>query len=212
MAVQTTTNTAGTTYLNKTYYDKNLLENAKSQLCHAKYGQTRSIPKNNGDNVEFRRWTAFDPAAIIGGLTEGVTPDAQDIKQTRVTAKVKEYGAYVEVSDLLKTTAFDDVVEGATDLLGEQMGIAIEWITRDAMSEGTNVQYAGGNTSRLALDATDVLTTTEIRKAVRYLKKQKARTFTREGGKPHFIAIVSPDAVYDLQNDSVWQAVSEYSN
>jgi N4-gp56 family major capsid protein len=78
------------------------------------------------------------------------------------------------------------------------------------------VQYAGGKTNRLSLGADDKLTVTEIRKAVRSLKKAKARMFnaTSDGKsrKPHFICICSPDATYDLQSDALWQDVSKYSD
>ena len=56
----------------------------------------------------------------------------------------------------------------------------------------------------------------DIRKAVRTLKKNKARPFVTamdgSARKPHFICICSPDATYDLQNDALWQDVSKYSN
>lgn len=214
--LNTTTTTASTatnpTYLNKTYYDRNLLENAKTKLVHAEHGQTRNIPLNSGKTVEFRRWTLFDPADVVGGLTEGVTPDGQALKQTNVEATVAQYGAYVEVSDMLKTTAYDDVMEGATDMLGEQVGTAVDWIVRNAMCQTTTVQFAGGNTARTAIESTDKLTVTEVRKAVRTLKKNKAKMFSGSGKKPHFICICSPDATYDLQDDSLWQDVSKYSN
>lgn len=213
MATQTTINTvAPQTYLNKTYYDRNLLENAKTKFIHAQFAQKRSIPKNNGKSVEFRRWTNFDPALIIPGLTEGVTPAGQSLAQTNVIATVAQYGAYVEVSDLLKTSSYDDVMTGSTDLLGEQVGTALDWIVRDELCSGTNVQYAGtGHTSRYQIASTDKLTFAEIRKAVRTLKKKKAKMFSGEG-RDHFIAIVSPDAVYDLQSEAEWLAVSEYSD
>jgi len=212
MATNTTISTAATTYLNKTYYDRNLLENAKTKFVHAQYGQKRHIPKNNGKTVEFRRWTLFDPKLVTPGLTEGTTPAGQDLAQTNVTATVKQYGAFVEVSDLLKTSSYDDVMEGATDMLGEQVGTAIEWVTRDEMCSGTNVQYAGSNSARNTIVATDKMSSTEIRRAVRTLKKKKAKMFNRQGGRDHYIMIVSPDTTFDLQSDSVWQAVSEYSN
>ena len=207
---QTTGNTAAPqTYLNKTYYDKNLLVNAKTQLKHAQFGQKRSIPNGAGDNVEFRRWTLFDPKKVMPGLTEGVTPDGQSLAQTRVTAQCKAYGAYVEVSDWLKRTSYDNVMTGSTDILGEQVGTALDWVTRDVMASGTTIQIAGGRSTRNLLESTDKLTTTEIRKAVRTLKKNKARPFKRNG-KDYFVAIVSPDSVFDLQSDSLWQDVSKY--
>lgn len=206
----TTINTAAPqTYLNKTYYDKNLLVNAKTQLKHAQFAQKRTIPNGAGDNAEFRRWTLFDPKKVIPGLTEGVTPDGQSLAQSRVTVQCKAYGAFVEVSDWLKRTSYDNVMTGSTDILGEQVGTALDWITRDAMAGGTTIQYANGKASRNVLTADDKLTTVEIRKAVRTLKKNKARPFKRNG-KDYFVAIVSPDSVYDLQSDALWQDVSKY--
>ena len=129
---------------------------------------------------------------------------------------MKQYGAYVEVSDLLDLTSYDPVLAESTELLGEQLGTVVEWVTRDAMCAGTNVQYANGKTNRLSLEAGDKLTVTEIRKAVRSLKKAKARMFNNmDGGplrKPHFVCICSPDATFDLQSDALWQDVSKYSD
>lgn len=209
----TTLNTAATTYLNKTYYDKNLLVNAKTEMKHAQFAQKKTIPNGSGDNAEFRRWTLFDPAKIMTGLTEGVTPDGQSLSQEHVTVKCKAYGAFVEVSDWLKRTSYDNVMTGSTDLLGDQIGRALDWLVRDCMASGTNVQYSGGKASRNLLEATGsgatLLTVTELRKAVRTLKKAKARPFKRNG-KDYFVAIVSPDATFDLQDDALWQDVSKY--
>ncbi|MEA4869497.1 MAG: N4-gp56 family major capsid protein [Christensenella sp.] len=212
----TTINTAGTTYSNKTFYDRALLEIAKTRLVHASYGQKRSIPRNSGKRVEFRRYELFTPDVNALALEEGVTPAGQSLAQSKIEAEVKQYGAYVEVSDLLDLTSYDPVLAESTELLGEQLGTVVEWVTRDAMCAGTNVQYASGKTNRLALEAGDKLTVAEIRKAVRSLKKAKARMFhsTDEGNnrKPHFVCICSPDATYDLQSDALWQDVSKYSD
>jgi N4-gp56 family major capsid protein len=214
--VQTTVYTDGgspkRTYLNKEFYDRNLLEMAKTKFVHAKFGQKRNIPRGSGKKVEFRRWVPFAISQNYNELTEGITPDGQDLSQTHLEATVKQYGAFVEVSDLLKRTSYDDVALGATDMLGEQMGTVVEWVTRDAMCAGTNVMYAGTNTARNTILPSDKLTTTEIRKAVRELKKAKAPMITAGGKKPHYICIVSPDATFDLQSDSLWQDVSKYSN
>ncbi|MDO4544323.1 MAG: N4-gp56 family major capsid protein [Clostridia bacterium] len=217
MSINTTATTAANaTYLNKTFYDRKLLETAKTRLVHASFGQKRSIPKNNGKRVEFRRYELFTPDASKLKLEEGVTPTGQSLAQSKVEAEVEQFGAYVEVSDLLDLTAYDEVIADSAELLGEQLGTVIEWVTRDAMCRTTNVQYAGGNTARIQLDSSAVLTVEEIRKAVRTLKKNKARMFTNaEDGskrKPHFICICSPEATFDLQNDPTWQAVSQYSN
>lgn len=210
--INTTINTASTTHLGKEYYDRKLLETAKTRLVHACYGQKRSIPPHSGKRVEFRRYELFTPDTDKLTLAEGVTPDGQSLAQSHVEAEVKQYGAYIEVSDLLDATGFDTVINDGAELLGEQLGTVIEWVTRDAMCAGTNVQYAGGRVNRAALTGSDVLTVSEVRKAVRTLKKNKAKMFGDNGRKPHFICICSPEATYDLQDDPLWQDVSKYSN
>lgn len=202
--------------VNPTYYDKNLLEKAKVRMVHARYGQKRPIPLHNGKTVNFRRYDLFTPDVDALTLAEGVTPSGQQLSKTQIEATVKQYGAYVELSDLLEQSDVDLVVTESADLLGEQLGTVVEWITRDAMCATTNVQYAGGKQNRLALTGTETLTVSEIRKAVRTLKKNKARMFmANENGaprSPHFVCICSPDATYDLQNDTLWQDVSKYSS
>lgn len=194
------------------YYSRQLLESAKTRLVYQEFGQKRSIPRNNGKYVNFRRWNLFDPNKAVSGLVEGVTPAGQTLSQTDVEAEVKQYGAYVEVSDLLDLTAYDSVINDSAELLGEQLGTVVEWVTRDAVSAGSNVQYAGGKSARNELTSEDKLTTDEIRKAVRTLKKNKARPFAENGRQPHFVCICSPEATYDLQNDEMWKNVSAYSN
>ncbi len=213
----TTLNTASSTYANKDYYDRELLETAKTKLVHASFGQKRGIPKHSGKRVEFRRYELFTPDRQALELEEGVTPDGQSLSQSHVEAEVKQYGAYVEVSDLLDLAGYDEVLRDSADLLGEQLGTVVEWVTRDEMCAGDNVQYAGAKLSRLALTSSDKLTVSEIRKAVRTLKKAKARMFHTGADnssvrKPHFVCICSPDATYDLQSDALWQDVSKYSD
>ena len=214
--MNTTVSTAASTYFNKTFYDRKLLDTAKTRFVHANFGQKRSIPKNNGKRVEFRKYNLFTPDTNALTLVEGVTPTGQNLTQSKVEAEVKQYGAFVEISDLLEMTSYDPVIADSAELLGEQLGTVIEWVTRDAMCQTTNVQYANGAEGRGALTASDKLTVNEVRKAVRTLKKNKARPFVSamdgSGRKPHFICICSPDATYDLQNDPLWQDVSKYSN
>ena len=213
MATQTTINTASpNTYLNKTWYDRTLLEWAKAQLVYAQFGQKRPIPRNSGKTVEFRRWTLFTPDSVTQKLTEGVTPSSQSLGQTKVEATIDQYGAYVEISDLLDLTAYDPVIDDSAELLGEQLGIVIDNVTRDAMIAEASDQFAGGAANQSSVTATSYLTVDEIRKAVRTLKQNKARRFSGGGASGHYVCIVDPFATYDLQSDSLWQDVSKYSN
>lgn len=210
MATNTTINTASTTYTNKEYYDKKLLETAKTKLVYALFGQKRSIPKNGGKSVEFRRWNLFTPDTVSLELTEGQTPTGQALSQSKVEATVKQYGSYIETSDFLNMTAYDPVQDDAAELLGDQIGRTVDWVTRDAMIADASAHYCGGNTTMLAIDANDKLTVAEVRKAAKTLEKAKAPRFTDGGSGEHYICIVDPDAAYDLMSDSDWKTPAQY--
>lgn len=205
MATIQTTNSLSTSM--QTYYDKRLVQNMKPRLVHQSYGQKRQIPRNGGKTVNFRKFSPF--AAAVDPLTEGVTPDGQDLEITSITTDLDQYGEYVMGSDLLDLTAVDPVLDETTELLGDQAGLSVDHIVRDVICKGTNVQYANGKATRDQLLITDKLTTTEIRKAVRTLKNNKAKPFIRNG-KPYYYAIIDPDTAYDLMDDERWQNVADY--
>lgn len=188
----------------KTYYDRVLIRTAESKLVHDQFGQKRPIPARSGKTIEFRRFASLPKA--MTPLTEGVTPNGQSISVTAITATLSQYGGYVVSSDLLELTAIDNMLTEITKLLGRQAGETSDAITREVLAGGTNVRYAGGKTSRANITATDVLTVADIKKAVRDLKTKNAETING-----YYVAIVHPDAVYDLWNDDEWVEASKYA-
>lgn len=130
----------------KIFYDGVLLDNAKPNLVHDQFGQKRPIPKNGGKEIEFRRYKTLPKA--LTALTEGVTPDPNKMSVTTVTAKVKQYGDWISLSDVLLLTAIDNNLTEAVVLLGDQSGRTLDTITREVINGGTNVLYAAcrGNT------------------------------------------------------------------
>ena len=197
----------------QTYYDRKMLMDMKPKLVHYQYGQKRPLPLNNGKSVSFRKWTPFGAATTA--LTEGVSPDAQALAMSQVTTTISQYGGYVTVTDLLDMTALDPVVNDSVELMADQGALTIDTLTRDALHGGANVIYASKEgtaaTSRAAITADHKLTSSDLRKAARLLKKNKAPQFMR-AGKGYYVAIVSPDTVYDLQSDALWQDVSKYQD
>lgn len=210
MALNTTLTTAtGIAPTVKAYYDRRLIEEMKPKLVHYAYAQKRPMPRNGGKSVSFRKWTPF--GAITQPLTEGVVPDGQDLSMTEITSTVAGYGGYVSVSDLLDITAIDPVVSDAIVLMADQGALSVDNIIREVLHMGSNVLYVGGKEHRYELSAADKLTSADLRKAARILKKAKAPQIMR-GGKGYYVAIVGPDTVYDMQEDTTWQDVSKYQD
>ena len=195
----------------KTYYSDYLIDMAEPKLVHDQFGQKVPIPKNNGKNIEFRK---YDPLPkMTTPLTEGVTPDGQKLDMKTVTAEVKQYGGFIELSDILLLTAIDNNLVQATKLLGGQAGRTLDTITREVLAGGTNVQFAEGQVENRGElvggkeEGNHYLTVDAIRRAVRYLKKMNAETINGS-----YVGIIHPDASYDLMSDPKWINVKTYSD
>lgn len=205
MAVQVTTQGSLSAEA-KTFYDRALLERALPVLLHAQFGQRRPIGRGNGKTIEFRKFSALPVATTP--LTEGVTPAGNSLTVTAITAAINQYGDFVSGSDLLDLTSIDPILTETAELLGEQAGYTIDTIIRDIIVAGTSVQYANNRASRVTVAAGDNLTVLEIRKAVRTLKKNRARPL-QDGT---YVALVSPSATFDLQSDSAWKDPHTYKD
>ena len=202
MATQTI---ATLTQENKTFYERTLLKRLLPELVFHRFGQKKPVPLHEGGTVNFRRFNSLNPATTA--LTEGVTPAGSNLSITVVTATPNQYGDFVEISDKLDMIGIDPVLTETAEVLGEAAGLTVDTLIRDVVSAGTNVQYAGGKASTATVAATDVMTSTEVLKAVRTLKNANAKPL--EGG--FFIGIIDPSVAYDLMQDTLWQDISKYS-
>lgn len=189
----------------KTFYDKTLLKEARPNLVHAQLGQKRNIPKNGGKTIEFRGYTAL-PKTLVP-LAEGVTPNGSSLNVKTITATVEQYGDYVALSDMILTTAIDNNLVEANELLGAQSGETLDRLTAEVINSGTNVQFSGGKTARSTLKDGDILTVDDIKKAVRTLKRFNVKKI-----KGDYVGIIHPDVSYDLTSDPAWENVKTYSD
>lgn len=206
------TTSAGLSVENKTFYDKNLIDQASPKLVHAQFGQKRPIPKNGGKKIEFRRFASLPKA--LAPLTEGITPPGQSLEATMIEAELRQYGDYVKMTDVLELTAIDNVIVEATNLCGRQGGQTMDTYIREVLHGGTNAFYApklaadGTETeveSRKDMDLTSRLTCDLIDQVVAFLKARNAPTF--DG---YYIGIIHPYAAYDLRKDERWRKPHEY--
>lgn len=190
----------------KTFYDKNLIRLAEPKLIHDQFGQKRPIPGGNGKVIEFRKFNALPAVPANLKLVEGITPDGQNYGVTAITAMVEQYGGYITTTDMLNLTAYDNQMQEIMKLLAAQAGKVSDIITRDIIQQGTNVMYAGGRSGRDALTSADVLKIEDLKKAVRWLRRVDAEEINGD-----FVAIVHPDVVYDLMNDTEWVDANQYA-
>lgn len=207
--------------LNKTFYDTELLDNAREKLIFSQLGRKQALPANHGRTVEFRRWRTL---GRISQLTEGVIPTGKKMGQVAITATLAQYGDYVTVSDLLDLHAIDDVVLGATEELGASAGETADILVRNVLIGGTQIIFADAYTSgsyastptneaglQSALGTSNTvcnLTPTMVNKATTQLKKS-AKGLKYAG--QYYVAVIHPDVVYDLRQDAAWLDAHKYA-
>lgn len=200
----------------KTYYDTELLENARPRLIFTQLGKSQFLPAGHGDSVQWRKWNTFEKA--LTPLTEGVIPSGQKFGQSAVSVSVQQYGDYAAISDRLNLHAVDNVLLGAAEEMGAAGGETADTLVRNELCTGTSVIYADSlnpdgslaetPTHRYELSAdNNRLTPDLVNKAYTFLKKQKAPFF--EGNK--YVAVIHPSAAYDLRSHPDWLEVHKYS-
>ncbi len=202
----------------KTFYDTELLENARVEMFYAQFGKKQPLPANHGMTAEWRKWNTFAKASV---LQDGVIPTGQKFGMSSKTGTINQYGTYAAVSDKLEMRAYDDVILGATEEMGASAAETQETLIRDALLVNTNVMYcdnitlatgavAGTPTAPSGMEASTtvmcMLTPDSVAKAVTIMKKNRVPTIN---GK--YYAVIHPSVAYDLRKSKEWIEAHKYA-
>lgn len=189
----------------QTYYNRELLRTFEPNLVHLQFGDEHRMPPHSGLVMNMRKLIPLE--TNTKALSEGDPGESVMLVETEVTVQLQQYGEYARCTDKLDLTHLDMDIMRRTKLFGDAGARSIDAVVREELAKCANVIYAGGKASRAELTAADKLTSRELRKAVKTLKKNHAQTF---GG--YFVAIIGPDTMYDLQEDEAFVKVSQYQD
>ncbi len=201
----------------KTFYDTELLENARTGMFYAQFAKKQVLPANHGTTVEWRKWNTFQKA---GKLQEGVIPSGQKFGMSSKTGTIEQYGTYATISDKLELRAYDDTILGATEEMGASAAETQETLIRDALLVNTNVIYCDNVDAEGAVlstptvpgemeagkEAMSTLTPDMVARAVTKLRKDKV-----PGIKGKFYAVIHPSVAYDLRKSKEWIEAHKYA-
>ncbi|WP_105133478.1 N4-gp56 family major capsid protein [Burkholderia sp. BE12] len=214
------------------YAVSQLLKRGLPYLVLEKFGQTYPIPNNATKVAKFRRYfitgatggagdgnpaNAFNTPLAITPLVEGVTPTGKKLANQDYTVTLQQYGDYMTITDVVMDTAEDQVLQQATEVLGESAAQTIETIRFNVLKAGVNVFYANGS-ARTAVNS--VITTTLQRKVTTALTRQNAKRITQvvkstpdfrtEPVEAAFIGLVHPDLESDIRNMTGFIPTKQY--
>ena len=202
----------------KTFYDTELLENARVEMFYAQFAKKQPLPANHGKTVEWRKWNTFARATK---LQEGVIPTGQKFGMSSKTGAIEQYGTYASITDQLELHAYDPVILGATEEMGASAAETQETLIRDGLLVNANVLYCdnitlatgavagtptGCATMEASATAMSLLTPLMVSKAVTIMKKNRVPTID---GK--YYAVIHPSVAFDLRNSEGWIEAHKYA-
>jgi N4-gp56 family major capsid protein len=192
----------------QTIYEKTFLDRAEFEYIFSEGSQERNVPSNQGGSVRFTRHTPL--AVSTTALTEGTNPAEGNLSAANVTAQLAEYGTTVKISRFLSLTGIDANNEEKIEVVGQNMGETVDTLTRNELASGATAQLAGGAATVANISITNVMNVAEIRKAVRTLKKNKAKRY--QNNIAPWMGKLGPDTSYDVTADNTFINADIYDN
>lgn len=195
-------------------------------------GSQKTIPKNNGKTVVYRRYLPYgatntnsntinrwNVSASAHILTEGTTPTADSMVPQDITVTLNQYGCLYQVTDQTVDTYEDDVPAEMKKQCGERVGLIREMVRYGVLKAGTNAYYAGGSSRGTVASK---ITLNVLRKISRNIRLNHSKYVTsilapspNIGTKPAeaaYLVFCSTDAEADVRDLQNFKTTAEYGS
>ncbi len=213
---------------------KKMLPIAKRLLTFAKFAQKETKPQKQGLEIRHRRYERFP--IVDTPIAEGVTPDFSSLEHTTLMHTLKQYGSYVNTTDVQLAAAADPVLKIISERQATQAGETIDFLSYKVFRAGTQVKYVGTSASaRSDVDmhiggtlpavnnpGANTPTLQALQTAIRALENNDAKKLksklkasvgiSTEPIRESYVAICNPDLQQDIQQLPGFVAVEKYSD
>ena len=178
--------------------------------------QAKSLPANKTQSMKFRRYNSLGLRTTA--LTEGVTPVADKMTATDITAALSQYGGLVGITDVIADTHEDPVLQEAVAVIGEQAAKTVETLRYNVLKACSNVFYANSVAGRALVAA--AISRADQRRIVRALERQEAGfvtsivkstpSFNTESILPAYAGVTHVDLTSDIRSLTGFTSVADY--
>ena len=152
---------------------------------------------NPGTSLKFAVYANLAAATTALTETSDVTPLAL-ANPSQVTVTVTEYGNAVEQTEKVNMASFSSIDTMIGDAIAYNAADTLDQLVATALTSGSVVKYGGSRTSTATLTATDVLSTTMLRKAQTELLEANAQP--RVGDL--YTLFIHPRQAFDLRAET----------
>jgi N4-gp56 family major capsid protein len=152
---------------------------------------------NPGTTLKFAVYSNLAAATTALTETSDVTPLAL-ANPSQVTVTVTEYGNAVEQTEKVNMATFSSIDTMIGDAIAYNAADTLDQLVATALTSGTVVKYGGSRTSTATLTASDVLSTSMLRKAQTELLEANAQP--RVGDL--YTLFIHPRQAFDLRAET----------
>jgi len=152
---------------------------------------------NPGTTLKFAVYANLAAATTALTETSDVTPLAL-ANPSQVTVTVTEYGNAVEQTEKVNMATFSSIDTMIGDAIAYNAADTLDQLVATALTSGTVVKYGGSRTSTATLTASDVLSTSMLRKAQTELLEANAQP--RVGDL--YTLFIHPRQAFDLRAET----------
>jgi len=196
MATTTTSNLETSGKALGIYFDTRVIESLQPHLYFEQFGTVETVPEGNYTS----RFFTFNKIATsaVTSLTEGTAPTAISVSVNAIETTPTQYGISVEMTDLVALTSVFQLVNTTLTEVGKAMARKIDEVIQTVVNAGSNVIYSGGKTKRESLTSSDLISATDILKAVQKLRNNAAPEYAGGG----YACVIHPSVAYDLMSNT----------
>jgi N4-gp56 family major capsid protein len=146
------------------YFDNILLDRHQPFYVHGFFSQQRRIPQKNSKSAIFRRFENLSDA--LTPLSEGITPNPEQVSKFDVTATLSQYGKVVQLSDDVIVTVQDQTSNEVADMLSQNNASTYDILVRNMLvATSSQIDSLNGQNNNSITE----LTVTDVERAVDYL-------------------------------------------
>jgi N4-gp56 family major capsid protein len=192
---------------------------ARRQLVAYQFGKPLRLDINRGTTYTASRYERLP--LPYAALQEGVAPPGESMSLSQVTATAQQWGDLVRITDVANLTIKHPLFQQAIQLVSLQMPETLERNTMQTLLAGNQINYVNSRASRALLVATDVLSPTEIYRAVgsmetygvpHFMGDEREDLMIEAGTRKdmsrspavmqHYVALIHPLPVQDMKSNA----------
>lgn len=192
---------------------------ARRQLVAYQFGKPLRLDINRGTTYTASRYERLP--LPYAQLQEGVAPAGESMTLFQVSATAQQWGDLVRITDVANLTIKHPLFQQAIQLVSLQMPETLERNTLNTLLAGNQINYVNSRASRAALVATDVLSPTEVYRAVgsmetygvpHFMGDEREDLMIEAGARKdmsrspavmqHYVALIHPLPVQDMRQNA----------